>query len=31
MFIPDPDFYAFRIPDPTTKKEGEKYVVLISN
>jgi hypothetical protein len=25
MFIPDPDFYPYRIPDPTTalKEEGE--------
>jgi hypothetical protein len=30
MFIPDPDFYPSRIPDPTTaaKEEGEKLVVL---
>jgi hypothetical protein len=28
--FPDPDFYPFRIPDPTrrTNEEGEKFVVL---
>jgi hypothetical protein len=28
--IPDPDFYSFRIPDPTraTKEKGKKFVVL---
>jgi hypothetical protein len=31
MFIPDPDFYPFRIPDPktATKERGEKK--LLSN
>jgi hypothetical protein len=30
MFIPDPDFYPSRIPDPTTspKEEGEIFFVL---
>jgi hypothetical protein len=30
MFIPDPDFYPSRIPDPTTapKEEEEKIFVL---
>jgi hypothetical protein len=30
MFIPDPDFYPSRIPDPktATKEKGEKIVVL---
>jgi hypothetical protein len=29
MFIPDPDFYPSRIPDPKTaiKERGEKFVV----
>jgi hypothetical protein len=28
MFIPDPDFYPFRIPDPktATKERGEKKI-----
>jgi len=39
MFIPDPDFYPFRIPDPrsripdpktATKKRGEKKFVVIT-
>ncbi len=31
MFIPDPDFYPFRIPDPktVTKERGEKKFVII--
>jgi hypothetical protein len=31
MFIPDPDFYPSRIPDPktTTKVRGEKTFVVI--
>ncbi len=31
MFIPDPDFYPFQIPDPktATKKRGEKKLVVI--
>jgi hypothetical protein len=31
MFIPDPDFYPYRIPDPTTatKEEGENVFVVI--
>jgi hypothetical protein len=31
MFIPDPDFYPSRIPDPktTTKERGEKKLVVI--
>jgi len=30
MFIPDPDFYTFRIPDPktATKERGEKKLVV---
>jgi hypothetical protein len=30
MFIPDPDFYSFRIPDPktATKERGEKKFVV---
>jgi hypothetical protein len=30
MFIPDPDFYPFRIPDPktATKERGEKNFVV---
>jgi hypothetical protein len=30
MFIPDPDFYPSRIPDPTTttKEKGKKFVDL---
>jgi hypothetical protein len=30
MFIPDPDFYPFRIPDPktATKERGEKKLVI---
>jgi hypothetical protein len=30
MFIPDPDFYPFRIPDPktATKERGEKKFVV---
>jgi hypothetical protein len=28
MFIPDPDFYPYRIPDPTTE-EGENVFVVI--
>jgi hypothetical protein len=32
MFIPDPDVYPSRIPDPTTatKERGEKKIVVIS-
>jgi hypothetical protein len=31
MFIPDPDFYPSRIPDPktVTKERGEKKFVII--
>jgi hypothetical protein len=31
MFIPDPDFYPSRIPDPktATKERGEKKLVVI--
>jgi hypothetical protein len=31
MFIPDPDFYPSRIPDPKTptKERGEKKLVVI--
>jgi hypothetical protein len=31
MFIPDPDFYPSRIPDPktATKERGEEKVVVI--
>jgi hypothetical protein len=31
MFIPDPDFYPSRIPDPkiATKERGEKKFVVI--
>ena len=31
MFIPDPDFYPYRIPDPktATKERGEKKFVVI--
>jgi hypothetical protein len=31
MFIPDPDFYPSRIPDPktATNKKGEKKFVVI--
>jgi hypothetical protein len=31
MFIPDPDFYPSRIPDPkaATKERGEKKLVII--
>jgi hypothetical protein len=31
MFIPDPDFYPFRIPDPKTaaKERSEKKFVVI--
>ncbi len=30
MFIPDPDFYPSRIPDPTTpKEEGGKEIVVL--
>jgi hypothetical protein len=31
MFIPDPDFYPSRIPDPksATKERGEKRIVVI--
>jgi hypothetical protein len=31
MFIPDPDFYPSRIPDPktATKERGEKKIVVI--
>jgi hypothetical protein len=30
MFIPDPDFYPFRIPDPktATKERGEKKLLV---
>jgi hypothetical protein len=27
MFIPDPDFYQYRIPDPRSKNRGEKNFV----
>jgi hypothetical protein len=32
MFIPDPDFYPSRIPDPktATKERGEKKLVVIT-
>ncbi len=32
MFIPDPDFYPYRIPDPktATKERGEKKFVVIT-
>jgi hypothetical protein len=32
MFIPDPDFYPSRIPDPktATKERGEKKIVVIT-
>jgi hypothetical protein len=33
MFIPDPDFYPSRIPDPkiATKERGVKKLVLATN
>jgi hypothetical protein len=32
MFIPDPDFYPSRIPDPkiAAKERGEKKIIVIS-
>jgi hypothetical protein len=31
MFLPDPDFYSSRIPDPTkaTKEEEEKFAFVL--